>query len=129
MSRTLSIDLRQRVVAAIAGGLSRRRAAERFGVSVGSAVRWAKLCEITGDVRPKKRGGRQRPSPIEAHADFIFGEVARATDITLKELQAKLDAARGLRVGLGTLWRFFDRHRITLKKSLRTPRSRSGRTS
>jgi hypothetical protein len=31
--KTLSLDLRERVVAAVAGGVSRRQAAERFGVS------------------------------------------------------------------------------------------------
>jgi hypothetical protein len=40
MARTLSLDLRERVVAAVEGGMSRRQAAKRFGVSIGSAVRW-----------------------------------------------------------------------------------------
>jgi len=40
MARTLSQDLRDRVVAAIDGGLSCRTAAARFGVSVSSAIRW-----------------------------------------------------------------------------------------
>ena len=40
MGRYLSEDLRVRVIRAIEGGLSRRAAAERFGVSVSSAIRW-----------------------------------------------------------------------------------------
>ena len=40
MGRTLSQDLRDRVVAAIDSGLSCRAAAARFGVSVSSAIRW-----------------------------------------------------------------------------------------
>jgi len=43
MARTLSQDLRDRVVAAIDGGLSCRAAAARFGVSVSSAIRWRRL--------------------------------------------------------------------------------------
>jgi transposase len=129
MSRALSNDLRQRVVAAVTGGMSRRQAAERFGVSAASAVRWAMLAAATGRVEPKKRGGRQHASPIEAHADFIRGVVEREADITLKELQAELEAQRGLHVGLGTLWRFFERHHITRKKRRPTPRSRTARTS
>ena len=39
MAKTLSVALRARV-AAVAGGLSRRKAAERFGVSISSAIRW-----------------------------------------------------------------------------------------
>jgi transposase len=40
MSKALSLDLRERVLAAIAGGMSRRQAALRFGVSAASASRW-----------------------------------------------------------------------------------------
>jgi transposase len=39
MPRALSMDLQDRVVAAIKGGLSRRQAAVRFDVSAASAVR------------------------------------------------------------------------------------------
>ncbi|MFN3677012.1 MAG: IS630 family transposase, partial [Sphingomonas pseudosanguinis] len=40
MPRVLSQDLRERVVAAIDGGMSCRAAATRFGVSAASAIRW-----------------------------------------------------------------------------------------
>ena len=43
MARTLSQDLRDRVVAAIDGGLSCLAAAARIGVSVSSASRWRQL--------------------------------------------------------------------------------------
>jgi transposase len=49
-------------------------------------------------------------------------------DITLVEMQALL-AERGTPVGLGTLWRFFDRHGISRKKRRRTPPSRIAPTS
>jgi len=39
MSKALSVDLRDRVIAAIEGGLSCRQAAARFGVSASSAIR------------------------------------------------------------------------------------------
>jgi transposase len=48
MARALSVDLRGRVVAAIAGGLSRRQAAVRFGVSAASAIRWRQLATQHG---------------------------------------------------------------------------------
>jgi transposase len=50
MGKPLSNDLRSRLVAAVAGGLSRRAAAERFGVSVASAVRWMQAVTTTGSV-------------------------------------------------------------------------------
>jgi len=49
-------------------------------------------------------------------------------DITLEEIRAGL-AARGIHVGIGTLWRFFDRHRITRKKSRVMRSSKTVRTS
>jgi transposase len=123
MARALSVDLRQRVVAAIGRGLSRRQAAERFGVSAASAVRWAAQAASSGDLTPQKQGGDRRSARIEAEADFILGAVEIKEDITLAELQARL-AERGLRVGLGTLWRFFRRRHITVKNVWPAPFAR-----
>ncbi len=64
----LSGDLRTRVVeAVIENGLSRNAAAERFGVSVASAVRWVKRFETTGEISPARTGGDRRSDRIEAH--------------------------------------------------------------
>jgi|AutmiccommunBRH5_1029478.scaffolds.fasta_scaffold05559_2 transposase len=128
MGRGLSQDLRDRVVAAVEGGMSCRQAATRFGVSAASAIRWRQLALRHGTPAAKPQGGDRRSARIEAHAAFILGCVEATDDITLVEIQALL-AERGVAVGVGTLWRFFDRHRVTRKKSRRTPRSRIGRTS
>ena len=118
MAKALSVDLRRRVVGAIADGMSCRQAAARFKVSPASAIRWRAQEHRTGDVAPKKQGGDRRSGRIEAQAAFILGEVQETPDSTLTELQAKLQQ-RGISVGIGTLWRFFDRHHITLEKSRR----------
>jgi transposase len=128
MAKALSIDLRDRLIAAVAKGMSRRQAAERFGVSAASAIRWCALERDVGDARPKRQGGDRRSGRIEADATLILSIVEQTKDITIAEVQAKL-AEQGLSFGTGTLWRFFDRHRITLKKSRRPPPSRSGRMS
>jgi transposase len=44
----LSDDLRERLVAAVEAGQSRRAAGERFGVSAASAVRWMQRVRETG---------------------------------------------------------------------------------
>jgi transposase len=80
-----------------------------------------------GDARPKALGGDRRSRHVEAHAEVILGLVAEAPDRTLEELRTML-AERGVQVGYGTLWRFFDRRGITLKKRRRTPPSRTGPT-
>ena len=128
MPRVLSQDLRNRVVAAVEGGMSCRRAAVRFGVSAASAIRWRQLALRHGTPAAKAQGGDRRSARIEAHAGFILGAIKAKDDVTLIELQALL-AERGTPVGIGTLWRFFDRHRITRKKRPRTRPSRTVLTS
>jgi transposase len=128
MAKALSVDLRQRVINAIRDGMSRRQAALRFGISASSAIRWAQRVEASGQLAPKKQGGDRKSKRIEAHADFILDAIARAPDLTLAELQARLNEERGSHFGIGTLWRFFDRRRITFKKRLRTLPNKSGAT-
>ena len=128
MVRPLSIDLRSRVVAAVDGGLSRRQAAARFGVSISSAIRWTSRARTTGDVGPRRLGGDKRSARIEALAPVILGAVEQKSDITLAELRDLL-TEHGASFALSTIWRFFARHKITLKKSQPMQRSRIVPTS
>ncbi len=125
----LSDDLRKRVVGAVLdGGLSRNAAARRFGVSIASAVRWVARFEAKGEISPAPRGGDRRSGRIEAHRDYLLGLVRRRPDMTLLEIQERLIANCGERFSSSVLWRFFDRHELTFKKSPRTPRSSNART-
>ena len=128
MSKALSVDLRKRVVDAVDGGASRRGAAERFGVSASSAMRWKKRERETGSVAPKALGGDRRSARIEAHAQWLKGFVKDNHDATLEEIGLALQEETGVTVAVSTLWRFFDRHAITLKKSRRMPLNRNGPT-
>lgn len=128
MSEALSVDLRERVVTAVAAGASCRSAAARFGVSASSAIRWCAMAWGVGSVAPGPLGGDRRSSRIEAHAALILGLLERKSDITLAEIQAEL-ARAGVAAGIGTIWRFFDRHRITRKKRRRTLPNKTARTS
>ena len=128
MSKALSVDLRERVVAAVAAGASCRAAATRFGVSASSASRWCALAREAGPVAPGPLGGDRRSARIEAHAALILDLLEQKSDITLAEIQAEL-ARAGVSAGIGTIWRFFDRHRITRKKRRRMPPSKTARTS
>jgi transposase len=116
MSKALSVDLRERVVAAVTAGASCRAAAARFGVSAASAIRWAALARETGSVAPGPQGGDRRSARIAAHAGLILRLVDQTADITLKEIRAEL-ANEGVSAGIGTLWRFFTRRRMTWKKT------------
>lgn len=115
MGRALSRDLRDRVVAAVEGGLSCRQAAERFGVSAASAIRWRQLTLRHRTPAAKPQGGDRRTARIEEHASFILNAIKQQPDPTLAELREML-ADRGVSVSIATLWRFFTRHGITRKK-------------
>lgn len=115
MSKALSVDLRVRVLAAIASGLTHRQAGGRFAVSADSVSRWRKLEREQGDPTPGALGGDQRSHGIEQHGAAILDIVADNQDITLAKIKSVLEA-RGVSTSIGGLWRFFDRHKITLKK-------------
>ena len=115
MTQALSIDLRERVLSAIAGGLSGRRAAARFAVSAASVSRWRKLLREQGSASARPQGGDRKSQRLEAHAHVILKAVEEKTDITLAELQTKLKEG-GVVAGRGSIWRFFQRHKITRKK-------------
>ena len=117
MTKPLSDDLRHRVISAVDGGMTRRAAAARFGVAASTAVRWVRQWRETGRVQPRPRGGDKRSHRIEAHGTEILALVDATPDLTLAEIATHLEEAQGLRVALSTVWRFFERRGITLKKN------------
>ena len=92
---------------------SRREAAERFEVSVSSAVKWLQRWRERRAAAPKPRGGSI--SPLEEFASEILALVAGHPDLTLVETVAALRKRR-IKTSRSSLWRFLDRHNITLKK-------------
>jgi transposase len=127
MSKALSVDLRVRVLAAVAQGLSHREAGERFAVSASSVSRWRSLAREQGDARPKALGGDRRSGRTDAHKDMILSVLEARPDITIEELRRTL-SDRKLVIGYGTIRRFFARHAITRKKRPRTPANRTAQT-
>jgi transposase len=126
MGKPISVDLRQRVCQAVLEGLSCRQAATRFKISASSAIRWVAKQNTAGSFAPRPQGGDRKSGRIEAEAAFILGRVADTPDITLAELQTLL-SARGLDVGIATLWRFFNRRQISFKKNGARRRAGAGR--
>lgn len=125
MGHCLSDDLRKRVVTEVEKGSSCRGAAARFGVSASSAIRWVQAVRRTGTSAAGPQGGDRRSKRIEAHHGFIMKMIADRKDVTLAELQEILAKRRGAWFGIGTLWRFFERHGVTLKKRRRMPPSKN----
>jgi transposase len=113
MPRAYSGDMRQRVIAEVESGASRREAAEEFEVSASTAIIWVKCFRETGRCVAKPRGGSI--SPLEKHADFLLDLIEKQPDLTLDEvvLAMRKHKIRGSRTAV---WRFFQRHKITFKK-------------
>lgn len=125
MTQALSNDLRQRVVEAVDGGMTRRAAAERFGVAVSTAIKWVQRWRSTGSWAPHRFGGDRRSHRIDAFRDEILGLVAGKPDMTLAEIAGHLEARHGMRPALSTVHRFFQRHGVSYKKRRRMPPSRT----
>ena len=89
-------------------------------MSVASAVRWVKRFKAVQyhgrDFADAFRGHR-RSGRIEAHRDYLLGLIWRRPDITLLEIKEQLIGNCGERFAVSVLWRFFDRHEITFKKT------------
>lgn len=115
MGKPYSMDLRERVIAAIESGASTGKAAQRFAIGKATAGAWSRLKRATGGVKPPKQG-KPRGSVLDTHADFIFGLIKDRRDITLKEIAERVAAERGVRVVATAVWKFLDRHGLTHKK-------------
>src|SRR5712691_2518702 len=113
MPKPYSSDLRERVIGAVEMGASRREAGERFEISASSSVRWLQRWHESGSAAPKPRGGSV--SPLEEFTAQVLALIAEQPDLTLVETVAELRRRR-IRTSRSSLWRFLDRHRITLKK-------------
>ena len=124
MPKPCSLELRERVVDAVESGASRREAADWFDVSPSSAIKWMQRRQATGSIAPKPSGGSV--SPLEAHATFLFALIARQPDLTLDEIVVAMHRRR-IGASRSAVWRFFRRHKISLKKKPAGGRARTGR--
>ena len=124
MAKPCSADLRERVVAAVRGGWSRRAAGERFAVSASSAVRWVERWQRTGSAAVKRSASS--PPALEEHAGLLLALIAAEPDLTLDEVGVRL-GAQEITASRSAIWRFFDRRGISFKKNRARQRARTRR--
>ena len=120
-----SNDLRVRVIQVVAGGAAARAAARQFVIGDSTAIRWAKQRRETGSVEARSNRGQSR-SPLKQHEEWLLDLVRREPDLTLEEIQGRLLDERQRKAGIGSVWRFFDRHGISFKKKACARLSRTG---
>ncbi|MEJ0025893.1 MAG: IS630 family transposase [Rhizomicrobium sp.] len=115
MGKPYSMDLRERVVAAVEReGLSRRQAAARFGVSYSAVIAWLKRVDATGSFAPGQMGGHKPKTLSGAWRDWLV-QRCRSGDFTLRGLVAEL-GERGLKVDYRSVWAFVHAEKLSHKK-------------
>ena len=110
-----SLDLRERVVASVAEGQSRRATAGVFKLGAATVVRWCQRARETGSAAAKPMGGK-RPYLLAGERAWLLERLAEKPDLTLHALLAEL-GERGIVVSCDTLWRFLRRQGISFKKN------------
>jgi len=115
MAKPYSLDLRERVVKAVKGGMDREQAALIFGISRSTVNRWLKREAETGSPAALPMGGH-KPFSLASEATWVRTRLAEQPDIGIKTLLAELQA-RGVRVSYYGVWHFVDRAGLTDKKN------------
>jgi transposase len=117
MGRPYSLDLRERVVAAVeAGGLSCRRAAAQFGVGAATAIRWVERVRRTGSAAPGQMGGHKPKAIAGEHRAWALVRVTER-EFTIRGLVVEF-AERGLKVDYRSVWNFVHAEKLSFKKTI-----------
>jgi putative transposase len=125
MGKPYSLDLRERVVAAVEkGGLSRNRAAAQFGLGISTVINWVRRYRETGSFAPAKFGGYRKKLIGGAHRAWFLERTKNP--FTLRGLVAEL-AERGLKVDYRTVWNFVHTEGLSFKKNRNRQRTGSSR--
>lgn len=125
--RAYSQDLRDRVLAAEAEGLSSREAAEQFDVSPSYVIKvWQRL-RRTGErsARPQRSHTPRKLS--EAQHAAVRERVLEQRDATVAELRAWVLSEHGVSLSLASIWTTLARLDLTLKKTAARGRAGSSR--
>lgn len=115
MARPLSLDLRERAVARVEAGESRRAVAKSLGVSPSAVIKWSQRAARTGSAAPGRMGGWRKPKIAGAHAAWLRRRI-RESDFTLRGLVVEL-GERGLKITYFAVWRFVHAEGLSHKKN------------
>ncbi len=77
MARPYSLDLRERVVAAVGSGERCRKVTATFIVSVASVVKWSQRHLTVGSAAAKRMGGN-RPISLAGEREWLLKRLAAA---------------------------------------------------
>lgn len=123
---TLSVDLRERILASYDNGEGTRdEVARRFRVSLGMVKKLLQQRRQRGDIRPQHHRSGRKPKILAEHRLALRQALAKKPDLTLAELR---DAAR-LDCSLVAIHLTLVKMGLTYKKRRSVPASKTVRTS
>jgi transposase len=113
--KAYSIDLREKVLAAVDRGIPRRQVAHDFDIDLRTITRWLRLRHDTGTMTPRPKSGR--PGLLKPQlAAGLTAQLRAAPDATIAEQCAAWEAATGQCVSPTTMRRAMTRLGWTRKK-------------
>ena len=124
--RTLSLDLRERILAAYDQQQgNRKQVAQRYRVSLGMVKKLLQQRRRTGDIAPRHHYSGRKPMILEVHHRQLRALLGQKPDLTLQELRA----AVALNCSLVAIHYALAKLGLTYKKRHSAPVSRTVRTS
>ncbi len=103
--RAYSMDLRERVVAAVDRGMTQEQAAAIFGMSVTTVGRYLARRRDTGSLAPSAQRHGPRPEKKQRLHAWLPARLQVAADATLAEHAAAFTAEHDMAVSLATMSR------------------------
>lgn len=123
--RTLSLDLRERILASYdRDEASREEIALRYRVSLGMVKKLLQQRRNTGDLRPRHRYSGRKPKILGSHRQQMRKLLDKKPDLTLKELRAAMQ----LSCSLPAIHYVLQAMGLTYKKRHSAPVNRTGQT-
>ena len=124
--KTLSLDLRERILASYDSGEgTREEIAQRFRVSLGMVKKLIQQRRHTGEIGHRHHRAGRKPKILAAHRRRMRSLLDGKPDLTLKELRAALEvdcSLPAIHYALAALG-------LTYKKRHSTPANKNGPTS
>jgi len=117
-----SVDLRERIVSGVRGGMSKAQAARTFSVSLSSVKRYVNKAKRGQSLAPKKRPG-STPKLDEKARKLLAADLEERPYLTLQERCDYIETVTGLSVSRSTMCRDIARIGSTRKKGDESPRS------
>lgn len=115
--QSYSQDLRDRILAAVDGGMAARRAAATFGVSPSYIYKALIRRRLTGDSGPNPNRGHRRRKLTPDQEAALAAQIKERRGTTLMQLQAWLLAEHGVTLSTGATWQAVRRLGLSFKKT------------